>query len=143
MILFLQELRNVRDNNHERSIMHVRREWMGEHGPVTVVHLAAEYGSADVTVMTGVRTILLQWAADAEPPLLLLDLADTIRFGAAFMNVLLRCSKRIKDRGGRFALCNVNSTLIAVLDVAHLSSLWPICSTRDEAMQAFRPERPA
>ena len=120
--------------------MDVRREWIEKQGTVTVAHLAPEYASADVSAMTDVQRQLLQWGEQTESPLLLLDLADTVCFGAEFMNVLLRCYGLIKRREGWFALCNVNSTPLEVLEVTHLNTLWPIYSTQNEAIQGIQQE---
>lgn len=122
--------------------MDAQLEWIEKQGTVTIAHLSLEYASADVSAMTGVQRRLLQWSEQAEPPLLLWDLADTACFGAEFMNIMLRCYGLIKRREGWFALCNVKSTPLEMLKVTHLNTLWPIYLSQDEAIQGIQQETP-
>ena len=123
--------------------MEMTREWIEKQGEITVAHLAKEYGSADISAMKAVQKQLLQLAEQAEPPLILLNLAHTESIGAEFISVLLLCYRLVDARGGRFALCNVTSPLLEVLEATHVNRLWLTCITQDEAIQAIRSGTPA
>ena len=115
--------------------MEMKREWIEKQGEITVAHLANEYGSADISAMKAVQKQLLQLAEQAEPPLILLNLADTESIGTEFVSVLLLlCDRLVDARGGRFALCNVKSPLLEVLEATHGNRLWLTCITQDEAI---------
>ena len=60
-------------------------------------------------------------------------------FGTSMLEALHRIWKRIRGFGGRMALCNVSALQREVLHVAGFDTLWPICSSRHEAIETFTP----
>lgn len=109
---------------------------MREQG-VTVVEVDPVYDSLDEWRMSDFRDLVLDAVKKADPPLLLLDLSRTTYIGSSFIGVLIRGWKRLRDRQGRLALCNVCPTCADVLHVSKLDTIWDIYSTRDEARQAL------
>lgn len=94
---------------------------------VTIVSLVGpEYENLDERLLEGIRTALLDIAQRVTPPLLALDLSHTKFFGSAFIEILFRVANRVKNRGGKFALCGLTEYCAEVIHITHLDSLWPV-----------------
>lgn len=106
-------------------------------GPVTVVYVGPDDGSLRFDVLQELRRCLLQLAAEVDPPNLLIDLGETNFFGGGFMGTLCRCYHLISERGGQFALCNVQPYLLEELKTARLHTLWKLYPTRQQALCAM------
>jgi anti-sigma B factor antagonist len=109
--------------------------WVERRGSLSVVHFGVEYGSCSWDKLEETETFLLRLADDVTPPSLLLDFTNTDYFGSEFINVLVRCHKRISLRRGRFSLCCAQSELMRELETTRLNELWPIYDTRDQAFE--------
>ncbi|MDB5386110.1 MAG: hypothetical protein JWM11_1756 [Planctomycetaceae bacterium] len=105
-----------------------------QHNVTIVALVGVEYESLDERSLEGIRTSLLDIAQQADPPLMVLDLSQTKFFGSAFIEILFRVANRLKNRKGRFALCNLTEYCAEVIHVTHLDSLWPVVSSTDEAV---------
>ena len=46
--------------------------------------------------------------------------------------------KTVRDGGGRMALCNVSAVGGEILRIAGFDTLWPICASREEALEAVK-----
>ncbi len=68
---------------------------------------------------------------------LVIDLALGDYLGTAMLGAVVKLWKRVSQRGGRLALCNVSDNVIQVLRVTKLHTIWPIYSTRDQALAAI------
>jgi anti-sigma B factor antagonist len=73
-------------------------------------------------------------AANADPPLLVVDLSGIEFFGSSFIETLFRLWSRMNGRGGRFALSGLSPYCREVIEVTKLDQLWPIYGTVDEAI---------
>ena len=60
------------------------------------------------------------------------------RFGSATLGLLLRLWKRVRDRGGRTALCNASPRDVGMMRATCLDRVWPLCPTRQAALEAVR-----
>jgi|SRR5579872_4150216 len=67
---------------------------------------------------------------------LVIDLARGDYLGTAMLGAVVKLWKRISQRGGRMALCNVSENVAQVLRITKLHAVWPIYGTRDEALAA-------
>jgi anti-anti-sigma factor len=67
-----------------------------------------------------------------------LDFHRTDYYGSTALGLFLRVWKRVRSRGLRMAFCNVSEHEKEILAVTRLDTLWPICRTRPEALQAVR-----
>lgn len=106
---------------------------------VTVIALGPEYENLDDAVLEDLRKFILEAVANADPPVVVLDLSHTRFFGSAFIEVLFRAWNRIqKQGGGEFSLCGLTPYCAEVIDVTHLNRLWDIYTTRDEAVAALK-----
>jgi anti-anti-sigma factor len=120
------------------SINHVTRQ-----DGVTIIALGPEYENLDDAVLDDLRKLILNAVADADPPLVVLDLTHTKFFGSAFIEILFRAWNRVvKQDGGEFCLSGLTPYCAEVIDVTHLNRLWSIFKTRDEAVAALKAKRP-
>jgi anti-anti-sigma factor len=105
---------------------------------VTVIGLGRNEKTIDEqTLDGGLRKSLLEIAEKANPPLVVVDLAQVTFFGSSFIEVMFRMWNRLQKRGGRFAICAATDHCREVLEIARLDSLWPPHATRDEAVRAL------
>lgn len=115
-------------------MMNIQRD-----GKVTVVDLGpkSQSLSLDGQALQQFSTTLLTQAAEAEPPLLLIDLSSTNYISSSVLEALVRAWKRIKERQGVMALCGVEPFCLEVLQITRLSTLWKMYPTRAEGVAAL------
>jgi anti-anti-sigma factor len=65
-----------------------------------------------------------------------LDFRKTDYYGSTALGFFVKLWKRVRDRDGRMAFCGVSDHEREILRVTHLDGMWPICSSREEAVQA-------
>jgi anti-anti-sigma factor len=70
------------------------------------------------------------------PTNLVIDLAQGDYLGTAMLGAVVKLWKRVSQRGGRLALCNVSENILQVLRVTKLHAIWPIYASRDQALAA-------
>jgi anti-anti-sigma factor len=63
------------------------------------------------------------------------DLAKTSYFGSSLLGAMSALWGRVRSRGGKVAVCNVSKTGAEILHVSKFDTLWPICSSREEALK--------
>lgn len=115
--------------NKSNSIQVTRQE------DVTVITLGAEYEKLEEGNLQEVRTKVLSAIEDAEPPWVVVDLANVKFFGSAFIEVLFRAWNRLeKADGGKFAISGLTPYCREVLQVTNLDQLWDIQDTRADAI---------
>lgn len=106
---------------------------------VTIIALGPEYENLDDAILEELRKVILDGVANADPPLVVLDLSHTKFFGSAFIEILFRAWNRIeKQEGGEFCLSGLTPYCAEVIDVTHLNRLWSIYDTREEAVAALK-----
>ena len=71
------------------------------------------------------------------PTNLVIDLGCGEYLGTAMLGAIVKLWKRVSQRGGRLALCNVSDNVAQVLRVTKLHTIWPIYGTRDQALSAI------
>jgi anti-sigma B factor antagonist len=113
-------------------MLHVTRE-----NAVTIVALGPEYDSLDEATIGDLERTLLAAMAAADPPRMVLDLANTRFLGSRFIEVVVRAWKRLRDRRGELALCNLNPFCYDVLERTQLNRLWRVYPSRGEAVAAL------
>ncbi len=102
----------------------------------TILELQSDYASLDQVGLADFGGQLLSEATYAEPPYLILDLSQTQFIGSAFLELLVRAWKRVRQRGGAILLCGLQPLCRQVLETSRLYDLWPSFPTRDEALKA-------
>jgi len=103
---------------------------------VTVVEAEGNYPSLEVAKLEEMGRVLLGEATRADPPLLVLDLATTGFVGSSFIELMIRAMKRVRERGGAFAICQVQPFCLDILQTARLDQIFPRYATREEAIAA-------
>jgi anti-sigma B factor antagonist len=73
----------------------------------------------------------------SRPPVknVVIDLGRTRYYGSAALGFFVRLGEATRGRG-RMAFCNASALEMEILGVAHLDGVWPIYSSREEALQA-------
>lgn len=120
---------------------------LSQQDEVTVVSFGPAVKSISESVLSSVSDPVLA-AADAEPPLVALDLEHVEFFSSSFIELMFRLWKRLKSRGGRLALCNLHPYCREIIEITNLDSLWILAGSRDEAVEALKasesqPSNPA
>jgi anti-anti-sigma factor len=65
-----------------------------------------------------------------------LDFHKTDYYGSTALGFFVKLWKRVRSRNGRMAFCNVSDHEREILQITALDQLWPICSSRIEALEA-------
>jgi anti-sigma B factor antagonist len=106
---------------------------------VTVVALGADYENLNESGLEALNGMLLKTAAEADPPLLVLDLSNLRFFGSGFIEALFRAWSVLNARpGGRMSLCGLTAYCREVVEITHLDQLWRVFDSRDEAVRFVR-----
>ncbi|MGE3315023.1 MAG: STAS domain-containing protein [Planctomycetaceae bacterium] len=116
-----------------------REPTISQEGGVTVVSLGPGYENLDENDLEDVKEVLLRVATNADPPRVVLDLAQTKFFGSAFIELLFRSWNRLNTRsGGRFAISGLTTYCQEVVEITHLDRLWEVHKTSKDAVTALR-----
>lgn len=67
-----------------------------------------------------------------------MDFHKTDYYGSTALSFFIKLWKRVRDRGGRMAFCGVSEHEREILQVTKLVGLWPVCSSRAEALNAVQ-----
>jgi len=67
---------------------------------------------------------------------LVLDLSQAQFFGTPVLGAMVKVWKKVSQDGGQMALCNVSEDIQKVLHLTKLHTLWPIHSSREEALRS-------
>lgn len=104
---------------------------------ITVIELDAAYDALDSGPFDRASSLLLGSALSVNPPLAVLDLSHTAYIGSAFIEVMFRAWKRLRDRGGRLALCGLQPFCAEVLRVARLDSVFESYEALNDAVASL------
>ena len=69
---------------------------------------------------------------------LVLDFRRTDYYGSTALGFFVRLWKRVSGRGGQMVFCNLSPTETEILRTARLDRLWPLCGSREEALERIR-----
>lgn len=118
---------------------------MTNSGPLTVVKegnvTVAIFGAAQRHLseigLEAIQTQLVNIAQTAQPPRLILDMAETEFFGSSFIEVLFKVWRQLNEQpNAKFAISGLQEHCREVLQITNLYKLWPIYTTRAEAVAA-------
>lgn len=107
-------------------------------GGITVVVFGEEYETLNEPLLHATSAALLELAARVEPPLVLLDMAQTQFIGSPFLALVFRFWRRLTTRGGRMVMCSPQDVVSDVLRVTQVDKLWSIHATRDAGLKALQ-----
>lgn len=96
----------------------------------------ADLGSLHEPEIVHETNDLLGLINHAPPTNLVIDLAGSNYLGTAMLGAIVKLWKRVCQRGGRLALCNVSENVAQVLHITKLHAIWPIYGTREQALSA-------
>jgi anti-anti-sigma factor len=66
----------------------------------------------------------------------IMDLGALDYFGSIVLELMVVLWKRVSAQGGKLAVCNVSEVGLEILRTAKFDTIWPIVTTREEALQA-------
>jgi anti-anti-sigma factor len=89
-------------------------------------------GKIDTATAAATERLLYEHSAGARQ--LVVDLSAVGYLNSAGLRVLVGAGRELQAVGGRLILCAVPSYIKEVLDIAGLSSLFPVCASRAEAL---------
>ena len=72
------------------------------------------------------------------PKNVVLDFQKTDYYGSTALGFFVKLWKRVRIRNGRMAFCNVSDHENEILQITKLDHLWPICSSRSEALETVK-----
>jgi anti-anti-sigma factor len=67
-----------------------------------------------------------------------LDFRNTDYYGSTALGFFIKLWKRVRECDGRMAFCSLSDHEREILKVTHLDGIWPICSSRAEAIRAVQ-----
>jgi len=67
-----------------------------------------------------------------------LDIRKTDYYGTTALGFFMKLWKSVRRQNGGMAFCNVSDHEKEILQITKLDHLWPICSSRSEALKAVK-----
>lgn len=106
------------------------------HGPTLVATAQADLREMDYQGVEAGASSVLDLLHNGTVRNVVLDFHKTDYYGSTALGFFVKLWKRVRSRGGRMAFCGVSDHEREILKVTRLDGLWPICPTREEALQA-------
>lgn len=78
---------------------------------------------------------LLEQLRPPGPRNVVIDFAKVSYFGTSMLRAMHAIWRHVCNVQGKMALCNVSDLGREVLQVSKFDTLWPVCSSRDEALE--------
>jgi anti-anti-sigma factor len=119
--------------NDASSIIEIDRD-----GDILIVTPAIDLGELNYGQFEEETKTVCQQLENEELRHLVIDLRKCEYFGSSTINLFVRFWKMTKKHGGQIVLCGLSSVEREALRLANLETLWPICSSRDEALETIR-----
>ena len=69
---------------------------------------------------------------------IVIDFHKTDYFGSTALGFFVRLWKRVQERKGRMAFCNMSPHEVEILEITKLNDAWPIVGSRDEALKSVK-----
>lgn len=107
-------------------------ERQGETVVVTALQNLDEFKFHEIELAADETLELLQNGAARN---VVIDLGRSDYCGSTALGFFLKLWKRVREREGRMALCNVSPHEKEVLAATKLEHMWPVCESREAAMK--------
>lgn len=107
------------------------------HGDVHVVSPSVVLEHMDSALVADAAALMLEPLLRADSPQVVIDLAELPAFGTPFLAMLIRCWKRISERGGTMVIAGVSPDVRQLLKITRFDTLWPIYEVRADAISAL------
>lgn len=114
-------------------------EWIDD---VLVITLRCDVGSFAADLMGQDLHEIDHELSEVGVPRVVIDFRQRAYFGSALLEALLHIWGHVRDGHGRMALYNVSPIGRELLGLARFRSLWPICSSQEEAISSVHAENP-
>jgi anti-anti-sigma regulatory factor len=108
-----------------------------EYRGTTVVELGRNYDSLDDAAIRRAEKLLRAKADEIDPPLMVVDMTETVGIGSIFVGALFAVQKRLRSRKGRLAVCCPNTFCAEVLQIVKADRVFKTFTTRDEAVDSL------
>ena len=105
-------------------------------GSTLILNPMIHLGSLDEPEISLETHDLLEFLNRSASANLVVDLANGDYLGTSMLGAIIKLWKRVSQRGGRLALCNVSESVVQVLRVTKLQTVWPIYPSREQALSA-------
>lgn len=105
------------------------------HGNNLLLNSQTQLGSLLEPEIVQETAELLELINTSRPANLVIDLSQSDYLGTVMLSAVLRLWKRIAERGGNMALCNVSQKVVQILRFSRLDTIWTICGSRDQALR--------
>jgi anti-anti-sigma factor len=107
-------------------------------GDALFVVIHGDVGSlADAEVLAEFDAVAQQ-LRDSPSRKVVLDFSDVEYFGSSVLEGLRLLWRRLDPLGAKMALCGLSDVGVEILQIANFDRLWPICSTRAEALERLK-----
>lgn len=71
----------------------------------------------------------------------IIDLSNSDYYGSTALGFFVKLWKRVRERGGQMAFCNISAHELEILEVTKLDTLWPLYDSREAAIEAIRQSK--
>jgi anti-anti-sigma factor len=105
-------------------------------GDVVVIMPGSRISALDSVDLAERRSALFDAIRNTNASSVIVDFSQAGYFGSLLLNTLCVVWKLIRERSGTMALCNLSEVSQEILTTSKLASLWPIYSSRQEALDA-------
>ena len=99
-------------------------------------HIVAVRGEIDLFTAPDLKSALSE-AIESGHTRIVVDLTDTTFLDSTALGVLIGAIKRLRSRGGRLTIVNVDDNIAKTFEITGLDQIFPISATRDEAVAAL------
>jgi anti-anti-sigma factor len=107
-------------------------------GDTIIVVPAVDLRELDYQRIEGGAATILELLNGTGIKHVVLDFHKTDYYGSAALGFFLKLWTRLSVRNGRMAFCNVSAHEKEILRITKLDHLWPIFSSRSEALEAVK-----
>ena len=101
-----------------------------------IVTVRGNVGSLADAQITSEFDALLETVQESGARRIVVDLDDQPYIGSIILESLRRLWNLLQAENGKMALCGVSELGAEILQIARFDTLWPICNSRSEAVQA-------
>jgi len=105
-------------------------------------HVVAVRGEIDLFTAPELKSALSE-AIESGHTRIVVDLTDTTFLDSTALGVLIGAVKRLRSRDGRLTIVNVDDNIAKTFEITGLDQIFPISSTRGEAVKALDADEAA
>src|SRR4051794_4509210 len=107
------------------------------HGDVAIITPSPEVERMPENQMEQAAQLVLAPLRNEPPAGLIFDLSKVDYVGSVFLSFLLRCHKRVKEKGCEVVVAGASAKARELLHMTALDTLWALYNTRKDAVAAL------